>query len=87
MVEALHRHDHRTEFEKGFFRLMNNYVFGKTVEHARNHRDIKLVTTDKRRNILVSGPNYDTTKYFSEKLLAVKMKKARVKMSKAVCRF
>ena len=54
---------------------MNNAVFGKTMENVRKHRDIKLVTTDKRRNQLVSEPNYRTTKWFSEKLLAIEMKK------------
>ena len=48
------------------------------------HKDIKLVTTDKRRNQLVSEPNYDTTKYFSENLLAIEMKKIKVKMNKTV---
>ena len=46
---------------------MNNAVFGKTMENVRKHSDIKLVTTDERRNQLVSEPNYYTTKYFSEK--------------------
>ena len=50
---------------------MNNSVFGKTIENVRNHRDIKLVTTNERRNKLVSEPNYHTTKYFSENLLAI----------------
>ena len=45
---------------------MNNSVFGKTMENVRKHRDIKLVTTDKRGNKLVSEPNYHTTKWFSE---------------------
>ena len=44
---------------------MNNSVFGKNMENVRKHRDIKLVTTDKRRNQLVSESNYYTTKYFS----------------------
>ena len=59
---------------------MNNFVLGKTMENARKHRDIKLVTRDKRRNQLVSEPNYHTTKWFSENLRAVEMKKTKVKM-------
>ena len=47
---------------------MNNSVFEKRMENVRKHRDIKLVTTDKRRNQLLSGPNYHTTKWFSEDL-------------------
>ena len=63
---------------------MNNSVFGKTMENLRNHRDIKSVTTDIRRNTLVSEPNYHTRKQFSENLLAIEMKKAKVKMNKPV---
>ena len=65
-------------------KLMNNYVFGKNMENVRKHRDIKLVTTDKRINQLVSEPNYHTTKQFSENLLTIEMKKAKVKMNKPV---
>ena len=57
-------------FEKDFFKLINNSVFGKTMRNVRKHRDIKLVTTDEKRNKLVSEPNYHTTKRFSENLLA-----------------
>ena len=51
---------------------MNNAVFGKRMVNIRKHRDIKLVTTDKRRNQLFSEPNYHTTKWFSENLLDLK---------------
>ena len=71
-------------FEKDFFQLMNNAVFGKTMENIRKQRDIKLVATNKRRNYLVSEPNYQTIKLFSEKLLAIEMNKIKVKMNKPV---
>ena len=54
----------KNDFEKDFFKLMNNSVFGKTIDNLRNHRDIKLVTTSERRNKLVSEQNYHTTKFF-----------------------
>ena len=73
------RKEAKNDFEKGFFKLMNNAVLGKTMENVRKHRDIKLVTTDKRRNQLASEPNYYTTKYFSENLLAIEMKKKKQK--------
>ena len=72
------------DFEKYFFKLMNNSVFGKTMENIRKHRGIKLVTTDKRRNQLLSESNKLTTKWFSEDLLATEMKKIKVKMNKPV---
>ena len=65
----------KNDFEEDFFKLMNNSVFGETIENVRKHRYIKLVTTNKRRNQLVSEPNYHTTKLFSENLLAIEMKK------------
>ena len=67
------RTEAKNDFDKDFFELMNNAVFGKTMENIRKHRYIKLVTTDKRRNQLVSESNYHTTKYFSEILLAIEM--------------
>ena len=74
----------KKNFEKDLFKLMNNPVFEKTMENIRKHRDIKLVTTDKRRNQLVSERNYHMAKYFSEYLLAIEMKKTKVKMNKPV---
>ena len=78
------RAEAKNDFEKDFFKLMNNSVFGKTMEDVRKHRYIKVVTADKRRNQLVSEPNYHTTKYFSEDLLAIEMKKIKVKMNKPI---
>ena len=71
------RKEAKNEFEKDFFKLMNNAVFGKTMENVRKHRDIKLVKTDKRRYQLASEPNYHTTKYFSENLIAIETKKKK----------
>ena len=63
---------------------MNNEVFGKTMENVRNHRDIKFVTTERRRNYLVSEPNYHNTKLFSGNLLAIEMKKTQIFLNKPV---
>ena len=63
---------------------MNNEVFGKKMKNVRKHRDIKLVTTDRRRNQLVSELNYHTSKHFSENLMAIEMKKTKVKMNKPI---
>ena len=49
---------------------MNNADFGKTIKNVRKHRGIQLVTTERRRNYLVSEPNYHTTKFFTDNLLA-----------------
>ena len=74
----------KNDFEKAFFKIMVNSVFGRTFINVRKQRDIKLVTTDKRRNQLVSEPNYHTIKWFSESLLAIEMKNTKVKMNKPV---
>ena len=63
---------------------MNNAVFGKTMENVRKHRDIKLVTTDKRRNQLASEPTYYATKYFSKNWMTIEMKKTKVKINKTI---
>ena len=73
------RKEAKNDFEKDFFKLMNNAVFGKTMENVRKHRDIKLVTTERRRNYLISEPNYHTTMFFTGHLLATEMKKTKLK--------
>ena len=72
------------DFEKDFFKLMNNAVFGKTMENVRKHRDVKLVKTDKNRNKLVSEPNYHTMKLIDDNLAIIEMKKIKVKMNKPI---
>ena len=78
------RKEAKNYFEKDFFKLMNNSVFAKTMENVRKHRDIKLVTTNKRTNQLVSEPNYHAIKDFSGKLVATEMKKTKVKMNQPI---
>ena len=87
MVETNHTKlgkEAKNDFEKDFLKLMNNDFFGKAMENVRKHKDIKLVTTDKRRNQLASEPNYHTTKYFSENLIAIETEKTKVKMNKPI---
>ena len=74
----------KNDFEKDFSKLLNNAVFRKTMENVRMHKDIKLVKTDKRKNQLSSEPNYHTTKYFSENLIAIETEKTKVKMNKPI---
>ena len=71
-------------FEKEFFKLMNNAVFGKTMENVRKHRDLKLVKSDKKRNKLVSEPNFHTMKLIDNNLTIIEMKNVKVKMNKPI---
>ena len=70
--------------KKQFFKLMNNAVFEKTMDDVKKHRDIKLVTTEIRRNYLVSQPNFHIAKFFTEYLLAIEMEKTQIRMNKPV---
>ena len=78
------RQEAKNNFEKDFFKLMNNADFGKTIENVIKHRDVKLVTTERRRNYLISEPKYHATKFFTENLLAIEIKKAQILMNKPV---
>ena len=53
-------------FERDFFKLMNNVTFGETIENERKNKGIKLLTTERRKNYLVPEPNYHTTKFFTK---------------------
>ena len=72
------------DFERDFFKLMNNAVFGKTMENVRKHRDIRLVKSDKKINKLVSEPNFHTTKLIDNNLAIIEMRKVKVKMNKPI---
>ena len=74
----------KNNFEKISFKLMNNAVFGKTIKNVRNHRNITRVTTERRRNHLVSEPKSHTTKFFTENLLVTEMRKIQILMNKPV---
>ena len=70
----------KNNFEKDLFNLMNTAVFGIAMENLRKHRDVKLATTERRRDYLVSEPNYHTANFFTENLLAVEVKKIEIIM-------
>ena len=69
---------------KDFFKLINNAVFGQTMENVTKHIDIKLVKSERGINYLVSEPNYHTTKFFTKNLLAIEMRKTQILMNKPV---
>ena len=72
------------DFEKYFFKLMNTSIFCKTIGNVRKHKDIKLVTTERRRNCFDSEPNYYITKFFTENLLGTERRKTQTLMNKPV---
>jgi hypothetical protein len=74
----------KNDFEKDFFKLMNNSVFGKTMENIRNRVDIQLVTTEKKAKKLISKPNYKSRTIFSENLVAVHMGRTKLKYDKPI---
>ena len=72
------------EFEKDFFKLMNNSVFQKMMENVRGHRDVKLTVTEQRRKKLTSEPNYDSCKQFTNDLMEIEMRKTDVLVDKTI---
>ena len=84
MLNTRLRKDAKNEFEKDFFKLMNNSAFGKTMENVRNHNDITLVTSDKKYLEYVMKPNFKDGDPFSKYLFVVEMGKREITMNKPV---
>ena len=78
------RMDSKTKFEGDFFKLMNNSVFGKTIENVRKRTDIKLVTTPEQAGKYINMPNYEGRTTFSDNLVAIHMGKTSIYMNKPV---
>ena len=72
------------EFEKDFFKLMNNSIFDKTMENIRNRVDIELVNDEKQAEKLTAKPNFDHCNKYSEELVAIHMKKTKLVFNKPV---
>ena len=81
MLNTRLRKDTKNEFEKDFFKLMNNSVFGKTMENIRNHKDMKLVTSNKKYLKYVLKPNFKGGHPFSKHLFVVEMGKTEIKLN------
>ena len=74
----------KNDFEKDFFKLMNNSVFGKTMENIRNRVNVKLVNSEEKLEKLTSKPNFDSCKRFNENLVSVHMKRTSLTMNKPI---
>jgi len=72
------------DFEKDFFKLMNNSVFGKTMENIENREDVRLVTDEKQALKLAAKPNYDSRTIFDENLIAIHMKRTKIVYNKPI---
>lgn len=74
----------QSEFEKDFYKLMNNSCFGKTMENVRNRIDVKFVTTQQKLEKLTKKPTYNDCKIFHENLVAVHMNKTNILLDKPI---
>ena len=74
----------KSDFDKDFFKTMNNSVFGKTMENVWKHRDNKFIATKKRTTYLMWEPNYYTAMFFIETLFAIEMTKTQILMNNPV---
>ena len=84
MLNTRLRKDAESDFEKAFFKLLNNSVFGKTMENTRNYKDMKLVTSEQKYLKYVMKPNFKDVHPFSKELFAVEMRKTEITMNKPV---
>jgi hypothetical protein len=84
MQNTQYRKAAKTDFEKDYFKLMNNAAFGKTMENVRTRKDIRLVTNSRQVRKQVAKPNFSSFKIFSESLAAIAMKPTKVKLNKPV---
>ena len=78
------RKNAKNEFEKDFYKVKINSIYGKTVQNDIKHRDVKLVTREAKRNKLASEPNCHSTKCMSKHLIVMEMKKIEVKINKPI---
>ena len=78
------RQDATTKFDKDFYKLMNNAVFGKTMENMRNRRNFHLVTTAKKANALARKPTFKSATVFGENLVGIEQSKLKVKLNKPI---
>ena len=74
----------KNEFEKNFYKLMNNAVFGKTMENIRKHKNFKLVTNEKQYSKYVMKPNFKSATRFTENLVGIEMGKTEIVMNKPI---
>ena len=78
------RMEAKNGFEKDFFKLMNNSVFGKTIENIRKRVDVKLVNDERTRTKLVSQPNFKSMKIFTEDFTGIEMRKKAIRLMKPI---
>ena len=79
MLNTRLRTSEKNEFEKEFFKLMNNSVFGKTMENIRNQKDVKLLASQEKYAKYVMKPNFNGGHPFSKNLFAVEREKPRLR--------
>ena len=78
------RQEAKNDFEKDFFKLMNNSVFGRTMMNVRNHVDIKLISEGNKYTKYVSKPNFEKSTFFGRNLAAVQMKRTMIKFNQPI---